>query len=64
MNHAPPTELSTKGDLFVYELTNPNDHTLNGQVRVFRDESRESADTRARKLAARERCGLRRKAVI
>ena len=63
MNTKPP-ELSTKGDLFVYELIKPNDSTVDGQVRVFRDEDRDSADLRARKLARRECCGVRRKAVL
>lgn len=57
-------ELSTKGDLFVYELTHPTDHTRNGQVRAFRDESRESADLRARRVARDTGCGLRRKGVF
>lgn len=57
-------ELTTAGDLHVYELRHPSDHTKNGQVRIFRDTCPQSADERARKLARREGCGVARKAVL
>jgi len=56
--------LTTEGDLHIYELRHPSDHTKNGQVKVFRDPDPDNADERARKFAARENCGLVRKAVI
>lgn len=56
--------LTTDGDLHIYELRHPSDHTKNGLVKVFRDSDPDNADERARKLASREGCGLVRKAVI
>jgi hypothetical protein len=56
--------LTTEGYLHVYELRHPSDSTKNGLVKVFRDTCPDSADERARKYAARENCGLVRKAVI
>lgn len=64
MNMNREIELSVKGDLFLYELVDPKDETRDGEVRSFRDETQESADLRARALARRERCGIRRKAVF
>jgi hypothetical protein len=56
--------LTTDGDLHIYELRHPSDHTKNGLVKAFRDPDPDSADERARKFAARENCGLVRKAVL
>ena len=56
--------LTTDGDLHIYELRHATDTTKNGLVKVFRDSDPDNADERARKFAARENCGLVRKAVI
>jgi len=62
--HHRDTVTSIDGNLHVYELTHPTDHTKNGQVKFFRDTDPREADLRASAVARREGCGLRRKAIF
>lgn len=49
---------------YVYELSHPTDHTVNGRIHSFRETSQVDADFKARQIAAREGATVRRKAIL